>query len=244
MARVVHKVSMAVVRERMHASPEQIAAFCRVHHIRWLALFGSVLRDDFRADSDIDLLYALEPGQTFDRFSVTEELSGLLGEHEADFIWVGNLKWRIRDRVFSDTETLYGDPPEEVIIARQNHSLYGHNRVKDENLYIGDMLDLAREAREIVTDRKRSDFDSDRLFHLAVFHLIQTIGEAATHVSQATRMHHSAIPWGDIIGMRNILVHRYGRVDGDNVWNVLTVRLPELLAELEHMLPPDMHTES
>jgi len=243
MTQIVHNVSMAVVRERIHVSPEQIAAFCRAHHIRWLALFGSVLRDDFRTDSDIDLLYALEPGQTFDRFSVAEELSGLLSEHEADFIWAEDLKWRIRDRVFADTETLYGDPPEEVIIARESHSLYGLNRVKDENLYLGDMLDLAREAREIVADRERSDFDSDRLFHLAVLHLIQTIGEAATHVSQATRTRHPAIPWGDIIGMRNILVHQYGRVDGDTVWGVLTVRLPELLAELEHMLPPDMHTQ-
>lgn len=247
MVQVVHKVSPAVVQERIHATPEQIAAFCRMHHIRWLALFGSVLRDDFTGDSDIDVLYALELGQRItsmgDLLAIDDDLSALMCGRAVDFISVKNLKWRIRNRVFAEAELLYGDPPEEVIHAREIHSLHGDSIVRDENLYLGDMLDNAREAREIVTDRVRSDFDSDRLFHLAVLHLIQTIGEAATHVSQVTRASHPTIPWGDIVGMRNILVHRYGGVNGDKVWEVLTSYLPGLIAELERMLPPEMRAE-
>ena len=49
--------------------PEQIAAFCRRHHIRRLSLFGSVLRDDFRPDSDVDVLVEFEP----------EHIPGLFG---------------------------------------------------------------------------------------------------------------------------------------------------------------------
>jgi predicted nucleotidyltransferase len=47
---------------RFNISPEQLAEFCRRHRIRRLALFGSVLREDFRADSDIDVLVEFEPG--------------------------------------------------------------------------------------------------------------------------------------------------------------------------------------
>ncbi len=243
MAQVVHKVNPAAVRERIHASPEEIAAFCRAHHIHWLALFGSVLRDDFRDDSDIDVLYALEPGRTLERFAVAKELSGLVGGHEADFICIENLKWRIRDRVYADTETLYGDPPEEVTIAWANRSVYGHDMVKDENLYIGDMLDKARQAQRIVSGRTRADYDSNELFQLAVLHLVQTIGEAATHVSRTTRNLHPGILWSQMIGMRNVLVHRYDDVDDDVIWKTVTDDLAPLIAELARMLPPEMRAE-
>ncbi len=243
MAQVAHKVHPAVVRERMHATPEQIAAFCRAHHIRWLALFGSVLRDDFRSDSDIDVLYALESGKQIDRFAVAEELSNLFGGYEVDFICITNLKWRIRDRVYGDAETLYGDPPEEVTVAREHRSLYGHDMVKDENLYLGDMLDTAREAQKIVGGKTRDDYDMDRMLQLSILHLVQTIGEAATKVSRQTRVRHPAIPWEQIIGMRNIIVHRYDDADDNVVWKTVTDDLAPLIAELERMLPPEMRAE-
>ncbi len=49
---------------RIAVDRKRLAEFCRKHHIRKLALFGSVLRDDFRPDSDIDVLVQLEPGQS------------------------------------------------------------------------------------------------------------------------------------------------------------------------------------
>lgn len=62
--------------------PEQtIIEFCRRHHIRRLALFGSILRDDFRPDSDVDVLVEFKPGATpgFGFFGLQEELSKILG---------------------------------------------------------------------------------------------------------------------------------------------------------------------
>jgi predicted nucleotidyltransferase len=60
---------------------ERIADFCRKHHIRKLAIFGSVLRSDFRDDSDIDVLVEFEPGQVpgLEFFSMQDELSEILG---------------------------------------------------------------------------------------------------------------------------------------------------------------------
>lgn len=248
MAQVVHKVSMVVVRERIHATPEQIAAFCRAHHIRWLALFGSVLRDDFTDDSDVDALYALETGWKItsmnDLLAIEDHLSTLMCGRTVDFIATKNLKWRIRNRVFAEAGTLYGDSPEEVIRAREMRLLYGESTVRDENLYLGDMLDKARELQEIINGKTRGDYDTNRLLQLSVLHLVQTIGEAATHVSRSTRDLHPEIPWSEAIGMRNVLVHRYGDVDDDSIWKTVTADLAPLIAELERMLPPEMRAES
>jgi uncharacterized protein with HEPN domain/predicted nucleotidyltransferase len=247
MAHVVHKVNMAVVRERIHASPEQIAAFCRAHHIRWLAVFGSVLREDFTHDSDIDVLYALELGQRItsmdDLLAIEDDLSALMCGRTVDFISVKNLKWRIRNRVFADAEPLYGDPPEEVIHAKKIRLLHGDSIVRDENLYLGDMLDKVRELQEIVNGKTRADYDTNRLLQLSVLHLVQTIGEAATKVSRQTRDSNPATQWAHIIGMRNVLVHRYDDVDDTVIWKTVTDDLAPLIAELERMLPPEMQAE-
>ena len=60
---------------------DRLTEFCRGHRIRRLALFGSILRDDFRPDSDVDVLVEFEPGATpgFGFFGLQEELSKILG---------------------------------------------------------------------------------------------------------------------------------------------------------------------
>jgi predicted nucleotidyltransferase len=72
---------------RITVNPEEIADFCRRHHIRRLSFFGSVLRDDFRADSDVDVLVEFEPGKGpgFLRLArMEEDLSPLLGGRKVD----------------------------------------------------------------------------------------------------------------------------------------------------------------
>jgi len=65
----------------------KLAVFCRKHHIQKLAFFGSVLRDDFRPDSDIDVLVEFEPGKTpgFAFVSIADELQGIFGR-EVDLL--------------------------------------------------------------------------------------------------------------------------------------------------------------
>ena len=66
---------------RIDIDRDRIAEFCRRNHIRSLSLFGSVLRDDFRPDSDVDVLVEFEPGHVpgFAFFEMEIELSGILG---------------------------------------------------------------------------------------------------------------------------------------------------------------------
>ena len=89
---------------------EAIADFCRKHHIGTLSLFGSVLREDFRAESDIDVLVEFEPDHIpgFIRlYSIEEELSGLLGGRQVDMVTSKFLNTRIKSRVLAESEVQY-----------------------------------------------------------------------------------------------------------------------------------------
>lgn len=82
-----------------------IEEFCRRHHIRKLALFGSVLREDFRPDSDVDVLveFAPEHGPGLLRlYQIEEELRPLLGGHRPDLVTFKALNRWIRDRVLAE----------------------------------------------------------------------------------------------------------------------------------------------
>lgn len=97
-------------RIRIEVPYEQIADFCRRNHIRKLALFGSVLRDDFDADSDVDVLVEFEPGCTPDFFSlytIEQELSELLADRPVDLVTSRALNRHLRSGVLEAALTLY-----------------------------------------------------------------------------------------------------------------------------------------
>ncbi|MHC4392286.1 MAG: HepT-like ribonuclease domain-containing protein [Planctomycetota bacterium] len=84
------------------------------------------------------------------------------------------------------------------------------------------MRDHVREALDLVADKARVDFDRDRVFCLALTHLVQIIGEAARRVPAELRANAPDIPWQEIVGMRHKIVHDYIEVDDDVVWAVVT----------------------
>ncbi len=84
------------------------------------------------------------------------------------------------------------------------------------------MLDYAREAVEMVRGRARADLDSDRQLNLSLVRLLEMIGEAAGRVPPGEREQRPGIPWADIVGLRNRLVHGY---DGEAFLRVLPSRL-------------------
>jgi predicted nucleotidyltransferase len=95
----------------MIAPRDQIADFCRRHHIRKLALFGSVLRDDFRPDSDVDVLVEFEPGHTvgFEILDMEEELSQVFAGHKVDIVQEKYLNRWLRARVLARAEVQYAE---------------------------------------------------------------------------------------------------------------------------------------
>ena len=88
---------------------DKIAEFCRRHHIRKLAFFGSVLRDDFGSDSDVDVLVEFEPGYClglFELIRIQQEFSRMIGR-EADFRTPEDLGRYMRNRVMAESEVQY-----------------------------------------------------------------------------------------------------------------------------------------
>jgi predicted nucleotidyltransferase len=90
---------------------EKIADFCRRHHIRRLALFGSVLRDDFSTESDVDVLVEFEPGHVpgLAFFTMERELSEIVGR-KVDLNTPQFLSRYLRDRVETEAEVQYVTP--------------------------------------------------------------------------------------------------------------------------------------
>ncbi len=98
-------------RDKIQVSTEQIAAFCGKHHIRKLAFFGSVLRDDFSPASDIDVLVEFEPGHTpgLDFFGMEAELSGIL-RRKVDLHTRDSLSRYFREQALAEAEVQYVAP--------------------------------------------------------------------------------------------------------------------------------------
>ena len=95
-------------RARIAIPQERVEAFCRRHHIRRLRLFGSVLRDDFRPESDVDVLVEFEPGFTpgLAFFGMEEELSLILGR-KVDLNTPGFLSPHFRQEALERAEDWY-----------------------------------------------------------------------------------------------------------------------------------------
>jgi predicted nucleotidyltransferase len=82
---------------------------CRWWKVKELSVFGSILRDDFRPDSDVDLLVDYEEGvmwSLFDLIDAKQELTACLGR-KVDLVVKGQLKWVIRDRVLESAKVIY-----------------------------------------------------------------------------------------------------------------------------------------
>jgi len=92
---------------REHA--DDLAAFCRKRNVRELRVFGSALRDDFRADSDVDVLVELEPQAYWGLLELADaedELARVFGR-KVDLVVKDRLKWVVRDRAIASSTVLY-----------------------------------------------------------------------------------------------------------------------------------------
>jgi uncharacterized protein with HEPN domain len=107
---------------------------------------------------------------------------------------------------------------------------------RESEVAIRQILSHAREAVEISGGRTRSDLDSNRLLNLALTRLIEIIGEAANRVPDSIREKYPDLPWLQMIGARNRLIHGYDSVDFDILWAIIQRDLPPLIIRLEEIL--------
>ena len=111
--------------------------------------------------------------------------------------------------------------------------------IYDDSDRLRHMRDAARKAVSFCAGKTRNDLDGDEILVLALVRLVEIIGEAARSVSSEARAKSAAVPWREITGTRDRLVHGYADVNLDILWNIVTEDLPPLIAELEKRVPPE-----
>lgn len=99
------------------------------------------------------------------------------------------------------------------------------------------MLDLAREAVREFADVSEEDFQARRLYQTSLAWYLQSIGEAASRVSEPSRAMIPDVPWRQVVGTRHILAHEYDRLIPGKLWRVLKVHLEPMIRALTEGLP-------
>jgi len=216
---------------------DQIAAFCERHKIRKLALFGSVLRDDFRPDSDIDVLVEFEPEVSLglDFFTIKFEIEELLGR-EVDFIQFNSVNKYIRRRVLDFAQVIYcanSTLIPSVNLSNTDGQVSAHER---DILRLRSMLDAAYEARTLLSEHPHEYGDS--IFFHALMYNAEKIGEKAKYLSDEMRRKYPSLPLEDFIKIADKFHADYRGTHFDLILSITTKWLPELITQLEAILPP------
>jgi uncharacterized protein with HEPN domain len=106
----------------------------------------------------------------------------------------------------------------------------------EDKIRIRHMIAAAEEALSFIIDISETEFNKNRMLVLSIIKEIEIIGEAASKISEDTRLHHNNIPWQDIVDMRNRLIHGYFDVNVKLVWNTIKNDLPSLIKSLCEIL--------
>jgi len=108
--------------------------------------------------------------------------------------------------------------------------------MRDDMTLFRDMLNAAEKILTFVNGLSKAEFEASDLHQSAVVRKLQVVGEAARLITSATKAAHPEIEWMDIIGMRNLVIHEYFRVDIDIVWNTIRKSIPELIVQINAVI--------
>ena len=105
--------------------------------------------------------------------------------------------------------------------------------------WLADILIAARKIRRAAERLHRDAFEADEYRVLSVERLLITIGEAAKQISPEFRSKHPEIPWRQMAGMRDLVVHGYRKIDPDEIWKAVSISIPALIEAAEPLVPAD-----
>jgi uncharacterized protein with HEPN domain len=108
--------------------------------------------------------------------------------------------------------------------------------VKDNSVFLNYILDAINQIEEYTEYLTYEEFLEKRLIQDAVIRQLEIIGEATKNISPSTTENYPLIPWKEIAGMRDKLIHVYFGVDLDEVWNTTKRDIPELKTVIETIL--------
>jgi len=102
--------------------------------------------------------------------------------------------------------------------------------------YLQDILDAMAKARVFLGDMTKQEFEADERTSYAVIRALEVAGEAARHIPEEIIQRYPKVPWSDMIGMRNVLIHDYIEVDLEAVWLTVKDDLPEAEQEIRRII--------
>jgi uncharacterized protein with HEPN domain/predicted nucleotidyltransferase len=195
---------------------ERIEEFRRRWRIRELMPFGSVVRDDFRPDSDVDVLVTFEPDAAhtlFDIAEMQEEIEELFGR-DVDMVERTSLV-----NPFIRAAVLQPDRP-RLTPAEQDLA------------YLWHMRDALGKLARYVAGKTYADFEGDTLLQDGVVRQLRIVGDTASRVSDETAARCPEVPWGRVAGFRSVISHENDRAKLRRIWTAVGDQVPALTAQL------------
>lgn len=107
---------------------------------------------------------------------------------------------------------------------------------RDMTLYLKDIIQNMRDAEEFVQGVSYDEFSSDKKTFNAVVRAIEVAGEATKHIPETIRAKYPSVPWKEMAGMRDKVIHFYFGVDREAVWIVVKERIPGIRPIIESIL--------
>lgn len=203
---------------------EQITEFCERWKITEFALFGSVLREDFGPESDIDVLVTFDPNASwslFDLVRMDEEAAAIFGR-KVDLV---------ERRLVEESDNY----------LRRDGILGRREFTSRDPAYLLDMLLAARQVVELLAEVTREEFLGNEMMQSAAMWSLEKIDRAASKVSSEIRQRHAEVPWQKALGLRSRLEDEHFRIDAPAVWEAVRSSVPALIAALEPLIPPEEH---
>jgi uncharacterized protein len=202
---------------------EQIAEFCRKWNVTEFALFGSVLRDDFRPDSDVDVLVTFaSPELTpslFEHVNMQDELETIFGR-KVDVVSRKAVEQSTncfrKQTVLGSARTIYPFDGSDILTVPSVEG--AQERLDRDPGLLYDMLESARLAREFTLGVPLDAFAHDRMGVSAVSRVLERMGHAAGKVSADVREQHPEIEWSEMAELADRLLGEYWAVNPHEVW--------------------------
>ncbi|MFH1586056.1 MAG: DUF86 domain-containing protein [archaeon] len=102
-------------------------------------------------------------------------------------------------------------------------------------LFINDILENINDIESFSKGMSKSTLKFDLLRQKAIIRSLEVIGEASKNIPESFRKEYPQVPWRDIAGFRDVMIHGYFRIDLDKVWNIIKMDIPDLKEKISNI---------
>ena len=218
----INNLELRIANRHIAIPEETIRTFCKKWKIQSFSFYGSIMRDDFRPDSDIDVMIEFSPG---DRTSVLD-MGAMQEELEALFSRNVDL---VERKLIEQSENY----------IRRKGILSGKPPVLRQMSYLLDMLISARHIQKITENSSAEMFESDEILFHAISYNCRWLAVSAQRVDAPTRRKYPDIPWDILMKMYDSFEADFCRPDRELIREIAWEVVPAIIPVLSAIIPPE-----